>query len=733
MKPTSTSIIRLLPLIAGLVLGCGLVACSATDRGTGSCQSNADCVDDNPCTEGICGIGAQGCIFQYLDAPCDDGNFCTADDYCVNGLCVAQAAQDCNDDDVCTTDSCDPQDGCIHSFHAQICDDGDACTESDNCTEDGCTGEPVNCDDNNTCTVDSCDATDGCTFEPVDTCCGNEVLEGDEVCDDGNQIDFDGCAADCQSDESCGNGLLDQGEECDGSVFLDPCAFEPCQCSTDCTVNVESVSGSEGWESGAFDGASTYPPGDPHQDCSNPDTICIDVSTKELSSIWIANTESGTLARFNADTGTADLVVASYGEHPSRTAVVVDDGSVWVGNRGLDCPDDPACSNVVHLDKDGLFICRAGVPGIVRAVAIDGENNIWAGSFDGHQMYKISGSSIDTEADPDACEILAIVDVTGKPYGATADSEGNIWIVNNDGWDNSFDPAEQSLEKIDIATNTLVGTYVPPEESVDCFQTYGISMDLEGRVLIASMECRGVYRFTPSTETWEWYSIPEGTSRGLTVDSDGNIYTALSHESMGWWNNVLMSHIARVDPDMTSHSILDMGPEISRPIGIAFDKNGWLWTAGRSTNTAAHVDVANWDNEPTVNISTTFGVDPYTYSDFTGVQFLRFVKPVGSWTRIFDSGTTDLIWQSASWEGIENEVITDIMVRVRSSPNLPGLPDQEWSEYATSNPADLTSLLTNHSRYLEMEVRLTSTDPQATPVLTSVSVHWYDATTSEDP
>ena len=162
--------------------------------------------------------------------------------------------------------------------------------------------------------------------------CGDGVIQSDEVCDDGNQVDFDGCAADCQSDESCGNGLLDQGEQCDGAVFLNPCAFEPCQCSTDCTVNVESVSGSEGWESGAFDGASTYPPGDPHQDCSNPDTICIDVSTKELSSIWIANTETGTLARFNADTGTADLVVASYGEHPSRTAVVVDDGSVWVGN-----------------------------------------------------------------------------------------------------------------------------------------------------------------------------------------------------------------------------------------------------------------------------------------------------------------------------------------------------------------------------------------------------------------
>ncbi|MBR58282.1 MAG: hypothetical protein CMH54_09700 [Myxococcales bacterium] len=714
----------------------GLLACSATDRATGACQSNADCVDDNPCTEGICGVGAQGCIFQYLDTPCDDGNFCTVDDYCVNGLCVAQAAMDCNDDNVCTSDSCDPQDGCIYTFHAQICDDGDACTQNDGCVEGECTGEALECDDNNTCTVDSCDPSTGCTIEPIESCCGNQEVEGDEVCDDGNQVDFDGCAADCLSDESCGNGLLDQGEQCDGDVFLDPCTFEPCQCSTNCTVKVESVSGSEGWESGAFDGASSDPPGDPHQDCTNPDTICIDVSTKELSSIWIANTESGTLARFDADTGTADLVVASYGEEPSRTAVVVDDGSVWVGNRGKDCPDDPACSNIVHLDKDGLFICRADVPEIVRAVAIDAENNVWAGSFNGRQMYKISGDSVDTEANPDACEILAIVDVTGKPYGATADSEGNVWIVNNDGWDHSFDPAVQSLEKIDIATNTLIGTYVPPEELHDCFQTYGISMDLEGRVLVSSMDCRGIFRFTPSTEIWEWHAIPEGTPRGLTVDENGNIFTALSHESFGsgWWTPaVLMSHIARVDPDMTTHSLLDMGSGIQRPVGIAFDKNGWLWTAGRSTNTAAQVDVANWDNEPTVNITTTFGDDPYTYSDFSGVQFLRFVKPVGSWTRIFDSGSTDLIWQSASWQGIEDGEVTDILVRVRSSTNLPGLEEKEWSEYATSNPADLTTLLANHHRYLEMEVRLTSSDPLASPVLSSVSVHWYDATTTEEP
>ncbi len=45
--------------------------------------------------------------------------------------------------------------------------------------------------------------------------CGNGVIEGDEVCDDGNNNSDDGCAADCRSDERCGNGIVDHGEFCD--------------------------------------------------------------------------------------------------------------------------------------------------------------------------------------------------------------------------------------------------------------------------------------------------------------------------------------------------------------------------------------------------------------------------------------------------------------------------------------------------------------------------------------
>ena len=49
--------------------------------------------------------------------------------------------------------------------------------------------------------------------------CGDGVVDrsGEEVCDDGNNVDGDGCSADCLSDETCGNGVRDDaaGERCD--------------------------------------------------------------------------------------------------------------------------------------------------------------------------------------------------------------------------------------------------------------------------------------------------------------------------------------------------------------------------------------------------------------------------------------------------------------------------------------------------------------------------------------
>jgi cysteine-rich repeat protein len=61
--------------------------------------------------------------------------------------------------------------------------------------------------------------------------CGNSILTPNEVCDDGNTNNGDGCSADCKSDETCGNSIPDpaMGEQCD-----DGNAVQDDGCHTDC-------------------------------------------------------------------------------------------------------------------------------------------------------------------------------------------------------------------------------------------------------------------------------------------------------------------------------------------------------------------------------------------------------------------------------------------------------------------------------------------------------------------
>ena len=60
---------------------------------------------------------------------------CTARDECSNGECITGVPKNCSDGESCTTDTCDPELGCMHEL--LDCDDGDACTIGDACMSVG--------------------------------------------------------------------------------------------------------------------------------------------------------------------------------------------------------------------------------------------------------------------------------------------------------------------------------------------------------------------------------------------------------------------------------------------------------------------------------------------------------------------------------------------------------------------------------------------------------------------
>jgi hypothetical protein len=180
------------------------------------CQS-ADisdlCSDDNLCTAEFCDR-ERGCVYPFIAGTCDDGNACTQLDACNMGVCRGNPVLIEDDDNICTTEYCDPELGPVVEFEDFGCDDGDLCTVGDYCSEGGCVSgtEPLDCDDDNVCTTNMCGPDLGCINTPmpgncddgnqctlIDQCVDGECLQVPRNCDD-----FNACTVDsCDPDEGC--------------------------------------------------------------------------------------------------------------------------------------------------------------------------------------------------------------------------------------------------------------------------------------------------------------------------------------------------------------------------------------------------------------------------------------------------------------------------------------------------------------------------------------------------
>ncbi len=186
-------------------------ACSVKDGcDQGKCKGTAVvCDDNNLCTDDSCDA-VTGCVYAANTAPCEDGDKCTLLDVCVEKLCKSGAIKSCEDGQVCTADSCDAVSGnCVYASlpkDGTPCDaDTSVCTQNDACSDGKClAGTGVDCDDKNPCTNDSCDAMAGCAHGA-----------NSQPCDDGNACTTgDACSAGvCKGTAPvCGNGVCDCGE-----------------------------------------------------------------------------------------------------------------------------------------------------------------------------------------------------------------------------------------------------------------------------------------------------------------------------------------------------------------------------------------------------------------------------------------------------------------------------------------------------------------------------------------
>lgn len=217
---------------------CSDGSCSGTLGVPAACDDGNECTDDGCNPNGNGGAGA--CTHANNTGSCDDGQLCTQNDTCADGECngTPYVPAVCDDENVCTDDSCNPLGAegagtCTNVPNTDPCDDSEFCTENDTCSGGECIGETRTCDDDNSCTTDSCnEATDACVNDVTggigDSCDDNDVCTTGTTCDamggcsGGAAIDCsDGiaCTADtCHPLTGCRNVPDQEGRDC-----LDSC------------------------------------------------------------------------------------------------------------------------------------------------------------------------------------------------------------------------------------------------------------------------------------------------------------------------------------------------------------------------------------------------------------------------------------------------------------------------------------------------------------------------------
>ena len=151
------------------------------------------------------------------------------------------------------------------------------------------------CDDGNNVNGDGCSAACQIERTPI---CPNGIVESPDTCDDGNTTNGDGCSSTCQTESSppiCGDGAVNQSwETCDGTT----------NCTADCNY-AECVDGSDNDGDLATDSSDTQC----DEDCALTDTCgggnggctgdgcgpcvglgCDDSEDEETPVVWITAT-----------------------------------------------------------------------------------------------------------------------------------------------------------------------------------------------------------------------------------------------------------------------------------------------------------------------------------------------------------------------------------------------------------------------------------------------------------
>jgi len=203
------------------------------------CETATDCDDDNGCTTDTCDVATGDCTNTAL---CDGAHCLTVTNdqgqevkACVE--CVGDDDTACDDGVDCTTDGCDVG-TCTHTADDAACHDIDGCTDDSCDATTGCANTQIDCDDAVACTDDGCDAgacthTDNCaagsTCNETTGECVLTCVAGD-LCDDGDPCTDDEC-------DTVAGACANTAKDCDDGVA---CTDDSCDAATGDCVHADN-------------------------------------------------------------------------------------------------------------------------------------------------------------------------------------------------------------------------------------------------------------------------------------------------------------------------------------------------------------------------------------------------------------------------------------------------------------------------------------------------------------
>jgi hypothetical protein len=548
-------------------------------------------------------------------------------------------------------------------------------------------------------------------------------------------------------------------------------------------------------------GAGTGNPWAP--DSSNSEGVVVDPADGALvlgvlglnsPGVWVSNMNDGTVSRLDPATGREigrypsarpDFVNnarpaneycnwSNTGNCPSRTAVDQNfdcyvanrafgrQGTVTKiaaalancvdrnGNGRIDTSNDRNGNGTIQMsdpleyfgvnDECILWTVPVGVVnGVPRSLAIGVApagaevGDVWVGNYNEARAYRLRPT--------DGAVLGSVSTSPVHSYGAAADARNRIWFYSRAGG------TRRILGRVDAATNTWAMAADAPYNAVGYGMAYFLSADGSQEYIFAADSDGGrVLRYDILANNWIYVDTPgRGAPRGMAADIGGNVWAAAWTNGYGWsggcnrnlwrWTTALTGQTSYTAPSASCF----MG------VGVTFDNAIWGIANGGARGARLAPSRTSWIETPSIFVG------PYTYSDFIGYGLNVFANPRGHYAFTNDGGAAcwQQRWTSIAW----NATIpggTSVQLWVRTANVQADLASQTWIGPFTGNPANLTAAPgpVPNGRFIEVDVRLETTDRRLTPRVYSVTptgycdgytydtggtyTRVYDSTTTED-